>query len=163
MELIATVNEKKVFHLDLRTEWEMEYVQSYSWVALVIAGSAAPDRLDAILSACKKYKTGYIVCSGETSGEAYSFFDLETFDAGNSEIERFENPPCVIEKPSPADALWYSLYFATCEEGVLRAVVCFDCTDRGVKKYLAAQAGEMNEDESYLSPEPDEEVIEYDS
>jgi len=164
MELIATVNGKMVFHLDLHSSpLVMEELPPFTWVALVISGEAGDRYCADILAVCKSKKTGYIVCSGRESARDYEYFDMETFDIGEPSQDRFEKPPCVIQKESPAEALWYSLYFATCEDGELRSVVCLDATERGVKSYLKAQAEEMNGDESYLAPEAGEETIEYDS
>jgi hypothetical protein len=164
VETIATVNAKKVYYQSVRGRGPVRIdLPAFSWAALVISGGAEDRYYREILDACKKGKCGYIVCSGEESGPDYEFFDMETFEIGEPADGRFENPPCVIQKESLADALWFSLFHATCEDGELNSVVCLDGTERGVKNYLKAQAEEMNKDESYLSPEPGEEKIEYDS
>jgi hypothetical protein len=163
MEQIAIVNDRKIFYHNLRqSAIEMPDVEPYTWAALFITAESDPYYKNG-MSVCKRMKTPYVVCTGKSCDEASELFEMESFMIFEPNKELFEKCPLVWNLRGIADGFNNAIFFSVSEEAECTSVVCFDTTERGVKKYLISLTNEWNENQTFLTPEADEEEVEWDS
>jgi hypothetical protein len=120
MQLITTINERKILHLPLNEGWQNEAPEN-DWCAFIIADAQNNELATQIAQFFLKNKVSYVCVGGIESKWMHDFID--TYFIGDQKDVYFA---MTTWNKSVQEEFWFACYTAFPEEGVIESIVCID-------------------------------------
>ena len=159
----AEIDGRELFYTNILANGRWyEELPDENWTGFIICDSKEVPFISEIVNKCLDKNIGYVCCAGKACELMHDIFQEEKVYRHVILQVGLNVDPMTSWHYNFSQGFWFSMYCAFDEDKNLDKIVCIDCTERGINKFLSELLKKINNkwlpsDEKVEEPQYDKE------